>query len=144
MIYKEIPEDFNSKFEVVSCYVEHDGDILLLHRNDAKPEGNTWGLPAGKLDGHEDISQAMEREIFEETGVKIDLVKLEYLDKLYVKYPDYSFVYHMFKLTVDSKPEINISPKEHKAYQWLSPHQALELSLIQDLDECIKLSYKIN
>jgi len=143
MIYQNIPEDFAPKFEVVSCYLEHDGDILLLHRNDTKPEGNTWGLPAGKLDGNEDTAVAMAREIFEETGVNIDLSRLEYLDKVYVKYPSYSFIYHMFKLTVESKPEIKISPQEHKAYQWLSPHQALELSLIQDLDECIRLSYDI-
>jgi len=143
MIYKEIPENFNPKFEVVSCYLEHDGNILLLHRNDTKPEGNTWGLPAGKLDGDEDIMEAMAREIFEETGYLVDFSELKYLDKVYVKYPDYSFIYHMFKIILGSRPEIKVSPKEHKNYQWVTPREALNLNYIEDLDACIKLSYGI-
>ena len=143
MIYKEIPENFNPKFEVVSCYLEHNGNILMLHRNDTKPEGNTWGLPAGKLDGDENIMEAMAREIFEETGYETELSELKYLDKVYVKYPDYSFVYHMFKIILDSRPEIKVSPKEHKNYQWVTPQEALNLNYIEDLDACIKLSYGI-
>ena len=32
-------ENFNKKFDVVSVFVEHDGKILLLHRQDHKPQG---------------------------------------------------------------------------------------------------------
>lgn len=143
MIYQEIPENFNPKFEVVSCYLEHDGNILLLHRNDTKPEGDTWGLPAGKLDNGEDIAIAMAREIFEETGYSAYLSELKYLDKVYVKYLDYSFIYHMFKINLESRPEIKISPEEHKNYKWVTPQEALNLNYIQDLDACIKLSYNV-
>jgi len=66
MIYKTEPENFISRFEIVSCYVEHDGKILILHRQNHKPQGNTWGLPAGKIDDNEDKIEAMLREIFEE------------------------------------------------------------------------------
>lgn len=63
MIYKERPLEFNAKFSVVSCYVESGDDILLLHRHDNKPEGGTWGLPAGKIDEGETEIVAMTREI---------------------------------------------------------------------------------
>ncbi|MEI6835580.1 MAG: NUDIX hydrolase [Candidatus Falkowbacteria bacterium] len=143
MIYKTEPENFISRFEVVSCYVEHDGKILILHRQNHKPQGNTWGLPAGKIDGNEDKIEAMLREIFEETGYKIDLSNLEYLDKVYVKYPEYSFIYHMFRLVVNSEPLIKINPEEHQDFKWVSPNEALNLELIQDLEECLKISYKL-
>jgi len=50
MISKHIPENFNPKFEVVSCFVEYEDEILLLRRQDHKPEPNTYGVPAGKID----------------------------------------------------------------------------------------------
>ena len=59
MIFKERPPNFSSEFDVASCFVEHDGEILLLHRQDHKPEGNTWGVPAGKVDEGEEIMQTM-------------------------------------------------------------------------------------
>jgi hypothetical protein len=40
MIYNEKPENFIPDMEIVSCLVECNGKILLLHRNDHKPEGN--------------------------------------------------------------------------------------------------------
>jgi len=141
MIYKTQPDNFNPKFEVVSCYIEHDGDILILHRQDHKPEGNTWGLPAGKIDADENELDAMVREVGEETGINIEPEELEYLEKLYVVYPDYQFIFHMFKIVLEEKPVIKISDCEHKAYQWLKPADILKLDLIPDFDECLKISY---
>lgn len=141
MIYSNTPKEFNPQFEVVSCYVEHDGEILLLHRRDHKSEGNKWGVPAGKIDLGENESQAMIREIQEETGYKIAENNLEYLRKVYVKYPDYDFIYHMFKTQVDHKLEVMLSTNEHKDYKWVSVKEALGLDLVRDLDECIKLYY---
>jgi ADP-ribose pyrophosphatase YjhB (NUDIX family) len=50
MISKNKPENFTPKFEVVSCFVEYKNEILLLLRQDHKPQGNTYGVPAGKID----------------------------------------------------------------------------------------------
>jgi len=143
MIYKTEPANFVSRFEVVSCYVEHDGEILILHRQDHKPEGNTWGLPAGKVDEGENELEAMVREIGEETGLMIEPDTLEYLEKLYVVYPTYQFIFHMFKLLVAEKPEVKIREAEHKTYQWATPEEILKLDLIPDFDECLKISYNL-
>ena len=87
MIYTEKPQEFYSKFDVVSCFVEHNGEILLLHRQDHKPQGNTWGVSAGKVDGGEQVLEAMVREIYEETGFKLVPSQLAYFGKLYVFRP---------------------------------------------------------
>ncbi|MDR3558310.1 MAG: NUDIX domain-containing protein [Candidatus Pacebacteria bacterium] len=71
MISRDKPEKFKEKFEVVSCFIEHDSKILLLHRQDHKPQGNTWGVPAGKVDKGETLTNAILREIKEEIELTI-------------------------------------------------------------------------
>ena len=41
MIFKKKPEDFDKKIDVVGVFVEHEGQFILLHRQDHKPQGNT-------------------------------------------------------------------------------------------------------
>jgi len=143
MIYREKPRDFNSKFNVVSCFVEYDRKILLLHRQDHKPEGNTWCVPAGKVDEGEKILEATVREIREETGFGIPSSQIKYFGKVYVKYPEYDFIYHIFNTRLDKQQKVAINHNEHKDFKWISPKNALNVPLIQDLDACIKLFYKI-
>jgi len=140
MIFKNKPENFAPKFEVVSCFVEYDNKILLLCRQDHKPQANTYGVPAGKVNEGETIQQAMEREGREET--QIHLENAIYVDKVYVRYPDYDFIYHMFHKKFVTQPKVTIHSNEHKAYRRETPKQALKMDLIQDLDQCIKLFYK--
>ncbi|MEK7083085.1 MAG: NUDIX hydrolase [Patescibacteria group bacterium] len=143
MVYDIVPDAFDPIFEVVSCYVEYGGSILLLYRNNGKLEGNKWGVPAGKIDAGESEWEAMIREIQEETGLGVIPMQIEYLKKVFVRYPAYDFVYHMFRIELKSKPEILINPKEHQLFRWVIPREALAMNLVTDLDECIKMFYAI-
>ena len=142
MIYLSKPENLKINFEAVGCFLEHDGEIVLLHRQDHKPQGNTWGTPGGKVNPGESLSEACVREVFEESGVRIE--EPTFFQTVYVKYADkYSFAYHLFQHKLDSRPEIKIKIDEHKAFVWKSPEDALLIDLIKDEDECIKLFYGI-
>ena len=123
--------------------MEYKGKILILQRRKHKPEGNQWGLPGGKIDQGENKQLAMVREIKEETGVKVSPENLEYLVKLYVKYPQDYFIYHIFRIKLNKLPKLKLSINEHKGYKWVTPKGAFKLLLIRDLDQCIKLFYKI-
>jgi len=141
MISKNKPENFNPKWEVVSCFVEYKNEILLLLRQDHKLQPNTWGVPAGKVDIGETIRKAMKREWDEET--QINLRGAKYFDKLYVRYPEYDFTYHMFHKQFNAQPEVIINTNEHKIYTRKTPIEALKMNLIKDLDQCIRLFYTI-
>ncbi len=141
MLYTEKPEIFNPKFDVVSCFVEYQNEILLLLRQDYKSEPNTYGVPAGKVEKDETINSAMIRELQQETN--LENIDMQYYKKVYVKYPTYDFVYHMYHAILEKQPEIKINPEEHKKFIWKNPLEALKESLIQDLDTCIKMYYKI-
>jgi len=143
MIYTKQPNNFSPKFEIVSCFVEDQGKILLLLRQDHKPEGNTWGVPAGKIGKGENIFQTIIREIKEETGFNIPKSQIAYFDKVFVKYPSYDFVYHIFYTKLNKESKVKINDAEHKDFKWTTPQNSLILPLIQDLDACIKLFYKI-
>lgn len=142
MLYTTKPKNFNPRFTVVSCFVEYQDKILLLHRQDYKPEGNTWGVPAGKMNGGENPEYAVLREISEETGLELKDESISHFKELFVRYEDYDFVYHIFNTKVNKEPRVKINRKEHKAYKWVKPKDALKMDLIEDLDACIKLFYK--
>ena len=143
MLSLEKPEIFTPKFEIVSCFVEHKDEILLLLRQDHKPQPNTYWVPAGKVDEwvDKDTHEAMTREWKEET--QLDLSDAEYLMKTYVQYPWYDFIYHMYRKNFQEKPNVIINPEEHKWFTRDKLSDALKKDLIQDLDECIRLVYNV-
>ena len=142
MIYTQEPNNFNSKFEVVSCFLEYDKKILLLHRQNHKPQGGTWGIPAGKINSNEHILDAIIREIKEETGLKLLPTQLSYFKKTYVKLPNLSFIFHIYHYKLDKLPKITINSDEHKDLCWTTPKLALTMDIISDLDQHIKLFYQ--
>ena len=144
MLHTQPPSDFKPRFEVVSCFVMHNGKMLLLHRQDSEElQPNVWGLPAGKREEGESIHEGMIREIQEETGLIIPDQDITFHISLHVRYPEYDFLYHSFSTSYTQRPEITLSPSEHKDYKWVTPQEALQMKLITDLDACIKLYFKI-
>lgn len=143
MIYKKQPKHFNPRFEVVSCFFECNGEILLVHRLPEKSQGNKWGVPAGKMEQGETPVEAMMREAKEETNISVKAEDLIHGDKIFVRYPDYDFVYHMFHTQLTQKPKVTLNPKEHQNFVWVSPIKALGMDMVLDLDACIKLFYEL-
>ena len=55
----------------VRAIVWRDGDILAVkHKNDDGTPTDHWALPGGGLDPMESLQDAVEREIFEELGIR--------------------------------------------------------------------------
>ncbi len=61
---------------VVDTIVIRDKEILLGKRAKKLLEGGKWGLIAGFMERDEDLFQAVEREIFEETGWRVKDITL--------------------------------------------------------------------
>jgi 8-oxo-dGTP pyrophosphatase MutT (NUDIX family) len=145
MIFDTEPTNFKPKFEVVSCFCEQNGQILLLQRQTWKPQGSKWGVPAGKIDPTDKtLKAAVEREVNEETGIDLHGVKVDYFGKFFVRYTEFDFIYHIFHTVIRPKVMVKIRNDEHQQYLWVSPQDSLPMDLIEDLDFCIKLFYKLN
>lgn len=142
MIFIEQPKDFNPVFCIASCFLEHNGKILMLQRPAGKRQELKWGLPAGKIEGSENETDAVQREIYEETGMHMLKKKLNYFGRVFVRYDDYDFVFHIFHSVLPEAFDIKLS-SEHIDFKWIRPDDALKLPLVQELDACIRLFYKI-
>jgi 8-oxo-dGTP diphosphatase len=55
----------------VGAFIENDAGELLLVLRRRPPEAGHWGLPGGKLDRGERLTDAVRREIAEELGIEI-------------------------------------------------------------------------
>lgn len=143
MIYSEEPKNFIKKFEVASCFLEYQGKILLLKRASHKSQPNTYGVPAGKKENNENILEAIKRELAEETSYKANSEEIKDIQKVFVRTEEYDFAYYISRVELETEPNIKIS-EEHTEYIWSAPLEALELELIHDLDNCIKLVYDKN
>src|SRR4051812_3834871 len=63
---------------VVFGYSKEEGVSVLLIKRKIEPFIHQWALPGGFVHNDESLEQAVERELVEETGVKIN-----YLEQLY-------------------------------------------------------------
>ena len=144
MIYKKRPAIFNPLFDVVSCFLEYNGEILLLLRPAHKNQGGKWGVPAGKVEKNETPKEALVRELREETSFVLkEEKKLLYFGKMFVKHPAYDFTYHIFHLPLLEKPNVILNPNEHSDFQWVTPQKSLKVEMVTDQDTCVKLFYKL-
>lgn len=56
----------------VCCYLKGKPHILLAKRGEGCPDAiGKWNLPSGYLDWNETLTEAAEREVYEETGVNL-------------------------------------------------------------------------
>ncbi len=143
MMTRERPSDFNKRFDIVGCFVQLDGKFILLHRHPHKASGDAWGLPAGKVEQEESVHTAVIREVAEETGIALSLSDIIYFDSFFVRDETFDIEWHMFSTTLDTKPEVIINLHEHSGFRWTTPQESLQMKLIHDLPESIKIFYDV-
>lgn len=114
-VYELRPEGFQPSVEVAACYLEIDGRLLLLESGAHKPEAGKWGVPAGKVKRGEASPDAARRELFEETGIRVDSDSIHHLGSLYIRKPDLDYVYHLFKIALHERPDVQLS-HEHSNF----------------------------
>lgn len=66
------PQELRLSVSAVVWRDEQRSRLLLMQRSD----NGHWGLPGGYVEPGESVSQAAAREVFEETGVEIELGRL--------------------------------------------------------------------
>jgi 8-oxo-dGTP pyrophosphatase MutT (NUDIX family) len=70
----------------------------------------------------------MIRELEEETGIKVEDV--QFIKLFYLRYPNRDYLYYKYKVIFNDRPTIIINPAEHNGFDWFTPEEALEHSLL--------------
>ncbi len=85
---------------VAGIIVNQKCEVLIVQRNpNEKNYANKWELPSGKVDPGETIKQAFEREVLEETGLKVKLSS--------IRWPT-----SQFKYTIQGRTETRITTQK--------------------------------
>ncbi len=144
MSYEINPKDFNPLFNVVGCIIESEGQIVLLQRKNSSIQGNKWGIPSGKVEDKEDLLSAIQREIEEETQIKISKDQIKKIKIYRVRHiPGYDFIYYLFYTKIPERHKIKLDKNEHLKAVWINPKDVLKLPLVEGTEKYIKKFYKL-
>jgi len=117
--------------------VRKDKKLLVTHRaftDDHSP--NVHDLPGGSIEFGEVIKVALEREVFEETGLKIETG-----EPLYVFASLSNSQRHQFQIIYKCNylgGKVKLKPEEHDSYKWTNLTEAKKLQNIAFLKSFLK------
>ena len=108
------------------------GHVLMLERS--QPEG-FWQSVTGSLEWDELPEQAAIRELYEETGLKDQLLINCQLEHSFPILPEWRHRYHpdvqenreyVYSLRLSAPCKIRLNPNEHNKYEWLDYRTAIQ------------------
>jgi 8-oxo-dGTP diphosphatase len=110
--------------KVVCALICENGKVLVAQRPKGKALGEKWEFPGGKIEDGEHPANALSREIMEELGLMIAVGRP--LTPHTHSYPEFTITLIPYVCSVLGGM---LRPLEHKAVQWVFPHELLRLDL---------------
>lgn len=125
---------------------KEDVKFLLLKYPSEKRDRPYWGLPKGHIEEGESPKEAAFRELFEETGIKEEEVKVSKDFKEFNKYHFKKDEETIFKIVIyflaKTKRETVKISHEHTDYKWVGFEEAMKLMPFEDAKNVVKKAKK--
>ncbi|MFB6295039.1 MAG: NUDIX domain-containing protein [Candidatus Nanohaloarchaea archaeon] len=113
--------------DIARAVVVNDGEILILQNADDDPSEHArgkWEAPGGFIEDHDDHEQAaVEREVYEETGLDVDVV--ETLERIAVTIDGDTSDCQYYLAEAGSR-DVELSA-EHQDHRWIDPGEARDI-----------------
>lgn len=110
---------------VVGCFLQYNDKFALVYRLPHKVDGNTWGLPSGKVEVNESDVEALQRELYEETGYKARHDEIELLGEYDFTPPGGdTFTYVAYRVVLAEPHTLILEESAHSDYKWVSIGEA--------------------
>lgn len=122
---------------IVGGSLIRDGKILLLKRTKTRQFWpGLWEVPGGKVEKNETKEEAIRREFFEETGMKIKVI--ERCNEFSYIYVDEEAAETDFLVNSNGRG-VRIDPQEHTEYGWFTMKDLEKLEIdVQMKDSILK------
>jgi mutator protein MutT len=139
----------NRQITVVCGVLLHKHKILMTLRNELEQINahNKWEFPGGKIEFTETPEKALKREFMEETGRKINIIRL--LPFIQTSYWEYDWgiqqtlcFFYLCRLIKDSKPKT----KDHHVadIKWFTLYDARKLNSLPGTKEILTIVEKLS
>ncbi|MCK9151577.1 NUDIX hydrolase [Methanobacterium alcaliphilum] len=120
---------------------DDDRKILIIKRStDSKTNPGKWELPGGKVDQNESFDHALLREVYEETGLKIDL---DHVVGVSEQNLHLIRAVHIIMSGTVTGGELNLSD-EHEGYAWDFFENLSDYDLADWMDDFFKNQALVN
>ena len=97
-----------SQLLVVAAVIRQDSSVLLVRQRDPETSSVSWALPGGLAKGWELLTEALAREVYEETGLLFEepkrLAYVVQLDQPFERYRSLTFVFEVEEWIGSLKP----------------------------------------
>ena len=111
---------------IVLAIVQNKNKILIIQRakSDKEVPDLIWAFPGGKVKSSERIEQALIREVYEETGLRVTIDRMVHTRVI----PDTNITanYFLCSLASVSENKVKINSEEIKAFDWVTGVEALD------------------
>lgn len=126
---------------VVGCFLEYNNKFVLVHRHAHKVDGNTWGLPSGKVEDGESDIEALQRELHEETGYLANDAEVQLLGEFdFVSPRGDTVTYITYQVKLEEPHEVVLEEAAHSEYRWTTIEEADAMDdLIHGLHDLFRL-----
>lgn len=121
-----------------SALIIHRGKILFIQRAQELAKGK-WAFPGGSFKGDKTAEEAAKREVREETGLDIKILRL--LGVYRTK--EYEPNYEISCFVAESKEDKVIPNSEVMDWKWLDPIEGLKLDLTKTVRQALEDFLKI-
>lgn len=125
--------------------IEHEGKILLLREAATYGDGTQrgrWHVPGGRVELGEHFEAALRREVQEEAGLEIEIVRPILVGEWRPTIKgEPNQIVGIFFLCRTTAHEVTLST-EHDGYQWVSPFEIANIDIMDPDDVAITASTK--
>ena len=127
---RKVPEEMNNpklRLGARGIVIREDGKIAIFNKSNK----NEYKLPGGGLEGEEKPEDAFKREVLEETGCEVEIIKELGTTEEYKSLNNFKQISYVFvgKVLKDTK-QLNVTEKEAEEgarLLWETPKKALKL-----------------
>ena len=124
---------------IVTSFLSSKKKYLILKRSDnVKSMQGLWGGVSGIIEGNEEPLQRAKIEIFEETGIVENNIKLARTSsqmQVSSQYSNHGWIIHPFLFTI-KEPKIKLN-WENSEYRWISPDEISKYKTVPSLDKVL-------
>lgn len=134
--------DFKQPAIGIGAVIFKDNTVLLVKRKNP-PCQDEWAIPGGKVKLGETLKQAAEREIYEETGIKIKANNTIYTFELIEHDEKNSILFHYVIVDLAAEylsGELHANDDAIEA-RWLTNREMLNLNVNQQTRELLQEKY---